>query len=423
VGRGDIHIAESNHADSLPDTKSDSGGNAAVKTLDTVVGVDVLGRGRDVQVLGAVGVNGLGLKLDTNNLDGLVPSAQTTTNSRGGDLLDDVELLAALLASNPSDTGLGHTGQTEAGSPVGDLAHGNGIDTAVDTTETLGAPDAHECLHGTGGLAACSDNLVLGDLDRLHAGTETHGGVGLSEAARHAARDAGQEVGCAERLGVVLGFGGDEQEDGALGRGFDPGPRNEALVDCGRRGQRARRVAARHSNSQPRAPPRPQMREMAPDMPSDLLAAMVVLTTSKGCSRRCQRAARARETSRVAERTCPRVVTSNKLRPAPTAPTSASASPLALARGSHSRNRLLNLTGFFSSLGGPSAMVGTPVEGVELISGDVLSKGMGRTKAIGCFVAEPSVRVMQRKERQKSDGDAAQARKWSVSGVVSRQLL
>lgn len=57
----------------------------------------------------------------------------------------------------------------------------------------------------------------------------------------------------------------------------------------------------------------------------------------------------------------------------------------------HSRNRLLNLTGFFSSLGGPSAMVGTPVGGVELISGGCLIEGMGRTKAEGCFVARVSV--------------------------------
>jgi hypothetical protein len=35
-------------------------------------------------------------------------------------------------------------------------------------------------------------------------------------------------------------------------------------------------------------------------------------------------------------------------------------------------------------------MVGTPVGGVELISGDLI-KGTGRTKAIGCFAAKEDV--------------------------------
>jgi hypothetical protein len=44
----------------------------------------------------------------------------------------------------------------------------------------------------------------------------------------------------------------------------------------------------------------------------------------------------------------------------------------------------------FSSWGGSVAMVGTPVGGVELISGDLI-KGTGRTKAIGCFAAKEDV--------------------------------
>jgi hypothetical protein len=59
-------------------------------------------------------------------------------------------------------------------------------------------------------------------------------------------------------------------------------------------------------------------------------------------------------------------------------------------QGSDIRSKLLNLTGFFSSWGGSVAMVGTPVGGVELISGDLI-KGTGRTKAIGCFAAKEDV--------------------------------
>jgi hypothetical protein len=196
------------------------------------VGVDVPRCGRDIEVLGAVGVDGLRLELNTDDLDGLVPRAQTTTKGRSGDLLDNTQLLAALLAGHPSNTGLSNTGQTEARTPVGDLAHSDGVDTAVDTTETLGAPDLHECLHGARGLGASSCDLVLCDLDRLHAGAEAHGRVGLRKTTGHTTRDTSDEVRRAERLGVVLGLGRDEEEDGTLGGGFDPGPRNETLVDC-----------------------------------------------------------------------------------------------------------------------------------------------------------------------------------------------
>lgn len=112
------------------------------------------------------------------------------------------------------------------------MAHSDGVDTAVDTTETLSAPDLHECLHGSRGLAARSCDLVFCDLDRLHAGAEPHGSVGLRKTTGHTTRDTSKEVGRAERLGVVLGLGRDEEEDSTLGGGFDPGPRNEALVDC-----------------------------------------------------------------------------------------------------------------------------------------------------------------------------------------------
>jgi len=54
----------------------------------------------------------------------------------------------------------------------------------------------------------------------------------LGEAADHAAGDAGAEGVGAPGAGVEFGFGGDEEEDGAFGGGFDPGPGDETLVDC-----------------------------------------------------------------------------------------------------------------------------------------------------------------------------------------------
>ena len=59
------------------------------------------------------------------------------------------------------------------------------------------------------------------------------------------------------------------------------------------------------------------------------------------------------------------------------------------------RSKLLNLTGFFSSLGGSVAMVGTPVGGVELISGVVLYKVLAGPRQEG---ASPRKRMCRATE-------------------------
>lgn len=71
---------------------------------------------------------------------------------------------------------------------------------------------------------------MLCDLDRLHAGTETHGSVSLSDTASHTTADTGDEIIGTEATGVVLGLRGDEEEDRTLGGCLNPGPRNESLV-------------------------------------------------------------------------------------------------------------------------------------------------------------------------------------------------
>ncbi len=71
---------------------------------------------------------------------------------------------------------------------------------------------------------------MFGDLDGFHAGAEAHCGVCLGDASSHSAGDAADEVIGSEGFGVVFGFGGYEEEDGAFGGSFDPGPGNETLV-------------------------------------------------------------------------------------------------------------------------------------------------------------------------------------------------
>jgi len=227
-------VSEGNHADGLPDTQTDTGSDTTVETLHAVLRVDVLEGLADSHVLGTVGVLLLALHLDTDDLDRLVPSRETTTKGGSKDLLGSTKLLAVLLAGGLADTGLGDTGQTEAGAPVGDLADGDGVDALVDTADTLGTVNVHESLHGAWGLDASRRHLVLGDLNRLHAGAETHGSVGLGETTDHTTGDARNEVVGAGVAGVELGLGCDEEEDGALGGSFDPSPGDETLVDCAR---------------------------------------------------------------------------------------------------------------------------------------------------------------------------------------------
>jgi hypothetical protein len=44
TGWEDLHVTQSNHADRLPDSETDAGSHAAVQALETVIGIDVLGR-------------------------------------------------------------------------------------------------------------------------------------------------------------------------------------------------------------------------------------------------------------------------------------------------------------------------------------------------------------------------------------------
>ena len=89
---------------------------------------------------------------------------------------------------------------------------------------------------------------------------------------------------------------------------------------------------------------------------------------------------------------------SNMFNPAPTAvtntggqlPISPDKGKLAISKQRHSRNRLLNLTGFFSSFGGiAGAAPGRPAisaVGVDIIW-ELLSNKGARTEGVGCFFA------------------------------------
>lgn len=225
------HVTDGNHANGLPDTKTNARSDTTVKTTDAVLAVNVAEGVADRHFLGAVRILLLALHLDTDNLNGLVPGAQATTKTGGNNLLVSSELLFAALATDVANPAFGETGQTETGTPVGHLSDGDSVNTLVNTADTVLAVDVHE--GGKGGLRrnTRSSHLVLGDFDSLHAGAEAHGSVSLSNTTGNTTDDTATKLAEAAGASIVLGLGGDEEENGALGGGFNPSPGDEALVD------------------------------------------------------------------------------------------------------------------------------------------------------------------------------------------------
>lgn len=225
------HVTDGNHANGLPDTKTNARSDTTVKTADTVLAVNVAESVSDSHLLGAVRILLLALHLDADDLDGLVPGAQTTTKTGSNDLLVSSELLLAALATDIANPAFSKTGETETGTPVGHLSDGDSVDTLVNTADTFLAVDVHEGGKGRLGRNTASSHLVLGDFDSLHAGAEAHGSVSLSNTTGNTTDDTATKLAEAAGASVVLGLGGDEEENGALGGGFNPSPGDEALVD------------------------------------------------------------------------------------------------------------------------------------------------------------------------------------------------
>lgn len=227
-----VHVTEGDHADSLPDTETNTGSNTTVKAGNAVLVVNVLEGVANSHLLGTVGVLLLTLHLNADNLNGLIPGTKTTTKTASQDLLPARQLVAILLASGVADPALSKTAETETRTPVGHLADGNSVDSLVDTTDTFLAVDIHEGSKSGLGRDTRSSHLVLGDLNRLHAGAETHGGIGLCDTTGDTSDDTTTKLASAEATGMVFGLGGDEEENSALGGGFDPGPGDKTLVNC-----------------------------------------------------------------------------------------------------------------------------------------------------------------------------------------------
>lgn len=227
-----LHVPQRHHADGLPDAQGDARCHTPIQSLEAILLVDVFQRLAHGQVLGSVGVLGLALHFDSDDLDRLVPGRQPTADSAGGDLFERGQLLSVFFAGEVTDDGLGESGQTEARPPVGGLADGHGVDSLVDAPDAFFAVDIHEGGEGAGGLDALGGQSMLRDLHCFHACAEAHGGVSLGNTTRHASQDAPDEVAGTCGFSVVFSFGGYKEEHRALSRGFDPGPRNETLVNC-----------------------------------------------------------------------------------------------------------------------------------------------------------------------------------------------
>lgn len=217
----------------MPNAETNARSDTTVQTGETVGVVNVAESVADSHLLGAVGIVLFALHLDTDDLNGLVPGGETTTETGSEDLFPGTELVAVPLTGGAANPALSQAAETKAGAPVGHLADGNGVDTLVDALDTLLAVNVHESLEGGGRLDTGGGQLVLGDFDRLHAGAETHGGISLGDTTGDTTQDTTTELGGTSSAGIVFSLGRNKEKDGALGGGFDPGPGDEALVDCG----------------------------------------------------------------------------------------------------------------------------------------------------------------------------------------------
>ena len=86
------HIAERNHAHSLPHTQTDTRHHTAVQALDTRLAVDVSESVADGHLLGSVGIVFLALHFHAHDFDGLVPGGETTAEGGCEDLFGHAEL-------------------------------------------------------------------------------------------------------------------------------------------------------------------------------------------------------------------------------------------------------------------------------------------------------------------------------------------
>ncbi len=188
------HIPQSNHTNRLPDPQANPRRNPPIQTLNPIIRVDVIERLPDCQILRPIGIFGFTLHLDADYLDRLVPRAQPAAQPTRQDLLKRAQLLSVLLPGRLPDPLLRQPAQPEPRAPVRGLPDGDSVDTAVDAPDAFPAPDVHEGFEGAWRLDALRCDLVFCDLDCLHAGAEPHCGVGLCDAAGHAAGDAADEV-------------------------------------------------------------------------------------------------------------------------------------------------------------------------------------------------------------------------------------
>jgi hypothetical protein len=100
------HIAERNHAHSLPHTQADTRHHAAVQALYAGLAVDVSESVADGHLLRSVGVIFLALHLHAHDFDGLVPGGETAAEGGCKDLFGHAEFDGGVfLVSDFADAG------------------------------------------------------------------------------------------------------------------------------------------------------------------------------------------------------------------------------------------------------------------------------------------------------------------------------
>jgi hypothetical protein len=93
-------------------------------------------------------LNKITTHLNSDDLDGLVPRRERATNGARENLIERTKTFTLLDPLDIPQGRFGETGKAHSGTPIGCLSDSDGVDTLVDTGNTLATIDVHEHLEG-----------------------------------------------------------------------------------------------------------------------------------------------------------------------------------------------------------------------------------------------------------------------------------
>lgn len=115
---------------------------------------------------------------------------------------------------------------------VGYLVNCNSVDIFVDIFDVFVVVDVYEGGLGVGSFLVGGSYFMFGDFYCFYVGVEIYSSVCLCNIICYIIENVIVEFVGVGSVGIVFGFGSDEEKDSVFGGGFDLGLGNEILVNC-----------------------------------------------------------------------------------------------------------------------------------------------------------------------------------------------